>query len=604
MNRFLLGMNLRGGKGHSIHKSMMEDVLVGCDVMPAAVHISGATLSGVHPNIGFEQSRLYTLAYGRQPAGNVAIGSLELLQSSSARSFVNMSDPALRTGSAGEETATQITARIPDESFDLIIMNPPFTSNTKHYDAEDGVVYAAFAAFGAPVEDQEHMSNRLNMLAKGSCYHGHAGLGSIFAELGHRKLKVGGVLALVLSFSAINGPSWKRFRQLIHDHYEDVTIVSIAGNRSEMSFSADTGMAECLVVGRKADGTKVSKKRAVSVSLKFRPQDFTQSYALSNATDGTGSGRRLEDGPFGGDTINIGDQIVAESLDIPISHSDTGWGVGRLLDASVAQSAHAISTGEMWLPRHRNPRGIPIVNLGVVGKRGLDSQLFISPAHKGPFRKISPSPTATYPTLWNHAWANEKKIVCEPDWQLEVRPGMEEKATKLWATASRIHLNSEFTFGSQALAVAFTDDVSAGGRVWPNIQFDNDRYDYAFALWGNSTLGLLLYWWKANRTQSSKSTLKITLAPHMPTFDLRVLTDEQLRHSEQIFEEFRDKELKPAYLADVDPNRFELDQRVICDLLGYDEATFRAVRRLTAKWCAEPSVRGGKERPKDLVFQG
>ena len=39
----------------------------------------------------------------------------------------NTSDPAMRTGSVGEETAAQVIADIPDESFDLVIMNPPFT---------------------------------------------------------------------------------------------------------------------------------------------------------------------------------------------------------------------------------------------------------------------------------------------------------------------------------------------------------------------------------------------------------------------------------------------------------------------------------------------
>ena len=42
-----------------------------------------------------------------------------------------------------------------------------------------------------------------------------------------------------------------------------------------------------------------------------------------------------------------------------------------------------------------------------------------------------------------------------------------------------------------------------------------------------------------------------------------------------IFDEFRDKELQPAYLADADPNRALLDRRVICDLLGFDEEDLR-----------------------------
>ena len=52
-------------------------------------------------------------------------------------------------------------------SFDLVIMNPPFTSNTKHYDARDGVLNAAFAAFDSSDEDQaEAMANRLKSLSK------------------------------------------------------------------------------------------------------------------------------------------------------------------------------------------------------------------------------------------------------------------------------------------------------------------------------------------------------------------------------------------------------------------------------------------------------
>ena len=190
-------------------------------------------------------------------------------------------------------------------------------------------------------------------------------------------------------------------------------------------------------------------------------------------------------------------------------------------------------------------------------------------------------------------------MVCDPDSQLLVRQGLETKAADVWDTASRSHLNLDFTFGSQALAVAFTDVESIGGRVWPNVIFSDKRYDYAFSVWGNSTLGLLSYWWHSNRQQSSKAGMTIRSAGPLPVLDFRALADEQLHQSEDIFNELRDKELKPAYVADADPNRALLDRRVVCDLLGFDEEVYVAVRRLAAKWCAEPSVHGGKARPKD-----
>ena len=193
-----------GGDPEAIHPAMMEEVLYGCDVMPSAIHITGSTLSGVQPNVRFSNSRLYTMPYGRQKDGGVAIGSLELLQSSQVMTLFNTSDPALRTGSIGEETAAQVNVEVPDLSFDLAIMNPPFTSNTKHYDADDGVVNAAFAAFDASEKDQDDMAARMKVRTANTCYHGHAGLASAFAALANRKVRSGGVVAFVLPFTAIN----------------------------------------------------------------------------------------------------------------------------------------------------------------------------------------------------------------------------------------------------------------------------------------------------------------------------------------------------------------------------------------------------------------
>ena len=189
-------------------------------------------------------------------------------------------------------------------------------------------------------------------------------------------------------------------------------------------------------------------------------------------------------------------------------------------------------------------------------------------------------------------------MACAPDSQLVVRQGMEKKAGTVWSTASRAHLNLDFTFGAQPLAVAFTKTESIGGRVWPNVSFASNRYDYAFSVWGNSTLGLLSYWWHSSRQQSSKASITIRSAESLPVLDFRALTDGQLAMSEAIFNEFRYKELKPAFLADADANRALLDRRVVCDLLGFDEETYVGVRRLAAKWCAEPSVHGGKGRPR------
>ncbi len=591
-----------GGDPAELHAVMVEDTLYGCDVMPSAVHITSATLSGAYPNIGYSQSRIYALRYGRQQDGSVKVGSLVLLQSSREPSMLNTSDPDLRAGSTGELTAEQVTVEIQDGGFDLVIMNPPFTSNTKHFDAEDGVLNAAFAAFDTSEADQADMAKELKKLARGTAYHGHAGQGSAFASVADRKLKPGGVIALVLPFTAINGSSWKKFRDLIANEYEDLSIVSIAANGDDMSFSSDTGMAECLVIGRKRAPGQFPPKRSEFVSLRRRPDGVSEAHVVASGVIGASAIRKIEDGPFGGTRLSAGDQLVGEVLSAPIDNTDSGWGAARIKDYTLAQVGASLAKGELWLPAQQSAIEFAIAELSDVGERGVDSQLLISAAHKGPFDKVAPSTTATYPALWNHNAERESRMLCVADSSMVVKQGMEDRAAELWQTAGRAHVNRDFTFGSQALAVAFTEHESLGGRVWPNVTFEDSRFEYAMTIWGNSTLGLLMYWWYSSRQQSSKATLTIKMFGSLPILDLRELDDDQHRTAEDIFNDFRDRELQPAYLADADPNRALLDRRLICDMLDFDESVYEGVRRLAAKWCAEPSVHGGKARPPGSVL--
>ena len=588
-----------GGNAAKLHQVMMEEVLYGCDVMPSAIHITGSTLSGVEPAVGFSKSRLYTMPYGRQKDGSVMIGSLELLQSSNVMTLFNTSDPAMRTGSAGEETAAQIRTEIPDDDFDLVIMNPPFTSATNHEGAHADITNPAFAAFDATHADQTEMGARANRLAKNTCYHGNAGIASAFAALAHSKLRPGGVLALVLPLSATAGLSWQGFRKMLGDHYTGLTVLTIAAaDNDDLSFSADTGMAECLVVARRFRADEPPDDVNRFISLSRRSQEFAHASSLAKKTLDGGPIRRIQDGPYGATPLMIGEELAGKMITAPRASNKTSWGAVRLSDFSVAQTAYALSQSRLWLPGSASSVELKMVLLADVGKLGFVHRDITGPAPRGPFDRIGPSPTATYPALWNHNAKNETRIVCAPDSQLQVRQGLESKAANVWTSASRAHLNLDFRFNSQPLTVAFTVQASIGGRAWPNVIFDDKRFDYAFAVWANSTLGLLCFWWHSNRQVSGRGTTTIRAVPSLPVLNFRCLTDEQLLMAETIFDEFRDNDLLPAYLADADPHRALLDHRVICDLLGFDEDIYQAVRRLSAKWCAEPSVHGGKKRPQ------
>ena len=588
-----------GGDAAALHKPMMEDILYGCDVMPSAIHITGATLSGVQPQEGFNLSRLYTMPYGRQPDGDAQIGSLELLQNEQLELASNTNDPALRTGSMGEETAAYTFTEFPSDGFDIVIMNPPFTRATNHEGAHRDVVNPAFAAFEASYEAQTDMGNRINAHGKGTCYHGNAGIASAFLALANLKLKPDGVLAFVLPLSAASGTSWQKFRRMLAREYTDLEVCSIAANGKDMSFSSDTGMSECLVIARKRRVDEKPMSDVKFTSLTRRPAGFVEADLVAKYIIDVDGVRGIEDGPFGGAPLNAGTEQLGELIkaSAPGLKRGEGWGSVRIKDISVAQTAYALAQSQLWLPASANAVDLTVTRLADIGKRGPVDRLILGPPHPAPFTKAAPTPTATYPCIWNHNAKNETRMICVPDSQLLARLGMESKATEVWANATRVHLNRDFTFGSQPLAVAFTEVESMGGRVWPNIQFSDERFDYAFTIWGNSTLGLLCYWWHSSRQQSSKANITVSAIDSLPILDLRALTDAQLATAQEIFDEFRELELQPAYLADADANRALLDRRVVRDMLSFDDGVYEGVRMLAAKWCAEPSVHGGKRRP-------
>ncbi len=228
---------LMGGDSECLHPDMMANALVGCDVLPAASHLTASMLSGAHPTVKYKRSSIMTVAYGKVDNG-VALGSLELLDPQKTLDIVAITAKA--AGGSGESEADTWT-EIPDGMFDLLVMNPPFTRSTGHEGKKIGVPRPMFAAFTSTEEEQKLMAKATKRLTKGTSAHGNAGEGSIFLVLADRKVKVGGTLALVMPLSLMLGEAWEASRAMLARNYSDLVLISIAGySDEEMSFSADT----------------------------------------------------------------------------------------------------------------------------------------------------------------------------------------------------------------------------------------------------------------------------------------------------------------------------------------------------------------------------
>src|SRR6185437_7902500 len=168
------------------------------------------------------------------------------------------------------EGEKEVWLSLPNDEFDFVIMNPPFTRPTGHEGKKIGVHNQMFAAFQFSDEEQRLMGEATKRLTKGTSAHGNAGEAAIFLVLADRKLKPGGTAALVMPLSLLVGEAWKESRALLAKTYSGLILVSIAGaHDADLSFSADTDMGECLVVGRK---NATGSSRATFIILKERPQ--------------------------------------------------------------------------------------------------------------------------------------------------------------------------------------------------------------------------------------------------------------------------------------------------------------------------------------------
>ena len=615
-SRLSLLHELHGGDPKALHGPMMENGLFGLDVLETAVHLTATMLAGAHPDAPFDGERLMTMPYGAQEGGGVSIGSLELLPDEVQAAFIGKR--ARTSGARGERYVADFVNHVGHGRFDLVIMNPPFVRNTNHESSRADVPVPAYAAFETSAGTQALMAAREKRLASGSPADGNAGLASFFTELAHRKVRSGGTIAEVLPLSALSGSSWRATRERWRSHAGDVVAVTIAAGKSaEASFSNDTGIAECLVAASRAREAQTAP-RGVFAVLNRQPGSTMRGELIAHAIQAAiGNGlRRLDDGPLGTTPIMLGDEYFGHLLDCPLP-DDGPWPLVGVADVELAQVAYRLAHGRLANVGQATTAhtDIPVALIGEVAERGpIDRDIDSDERDgtvRGPFerRKIT-SGAPSCPMLWAHDAKKERRLVVEPDAEGQIKSVdarfdqqvVNEKAARIQATATRAHYNRDLQFNSQSLVVAMTERPCIGGRAWPSVIFENPDHEYAFALWSNSTLGLLLHWWTANKTQSGRGSTTVTGIPRIPTLDVRELSDEQHERARAAFESLRNERFLPFDQIDdeengSDPARAELDRALLVDVLGLPEslcATGGPLETLRRKLAAEPQIHGGK----------
>ena len=588
-----------GQNDRDIHPKMMENVLVGTDIMPAATHLTASILSSAHPSVPFENTSIITLPYGDQTTESglpVALGALDLIADETTMPLFGTGQDRVR----GKSGSPDPRAELPHDHFNLVIMNPPFTRPTNHESTDAPI--PSFAGFSTSHDEQTAMRRRLRKISKPDMAgHGNAGLASNFIDIGHAKLKTGGILALVLPGSFLSGAAWGDARLLLHENYKDITIVSLAnqGNTTR-AFSADTGMAEVLIVATKSD-PPFQPTPVLYINLFRRPQTILDAISTARTIVELPATRKAGE-------IKIGSkQPVGNYIKSTLANT----GCGGVANGAVASAAMALTCGTLHLPQRKNDAKLPVTRLASLGNRGLlhrdinGNELTPKGKRRGPF-DIAPlygeHSSPTYPVLWSHDAQSEKSLIVTPDHRGIERTDCEEQAIDVWnATASRLHFNQDFQINSQPLTACITLENTIGGPAWPNFLCTNAQWEIPLCLWANTTLGLLAFWWRGTRQQSGRARLTLSRLPRLTVLDVTKLTTAQIDHAREIFSAFQNRTFLPANEAFLDTTRQDLDFAILVDLLALPEEIMPPLALLRKQWCEEPSVHGGKKSTRALL---
>ncbi|MYE25758.1 MAG: hypothetical protein F4X87_00785 [Chloroflexi bacterium] len=606
---------LHGGNAAAIHAEMIENVILGCDILPAAAHLTASMLSGAHPTVQYQGGRIFTLRYGRQEDGTVALGAIDLLRD---LALLKGSEITAKAAEGLGEAEMDAWRSAPHVSFDLVIMNPPFTRATNHERRIPDTPNPNYAAFGASASEQKAMAEEAKKITRGTVAHGNAGEASVFLALADRKIARNGMLAMVMPVTLLTGSSWEKCRSRLAESYENLILISIAGRGNEpLSFSADTNLGECLVIGKR-NGQR--QTRATFIVLENSPQHPAFSVKIAKRIRELIKDkaiRPLEGSPVGGTQITLGNEIVGQAIDAPLPKSGS-WKLGRIADFSLAQSAYQLSSKSViWLPAQQSSDSLKIqmtavADIGKTGPYHLDvSKRYSDGTIRGPFeigtlqKDVHPS----YPILWAHDANRERTMVFEADREgvpfaatsKTDQSAVEKKVSRVLQTASHCHSNLDFRFNSQSTAMQFTAHKTIGGTAWISIQLSTIEQEKALALWGNTLLALLMFWWHSSKQQPGRGRLAKTTLDSLPILDVTALSADQLARATQIFDEACQLPLKPLHELDIDENRKTLDRRFYGEVLGLPDSILAdggPLDILRQKLSREPSIRGSKPPPQ------
>ncbi len=599
--RRILSLHERfGGTVESVaqlHRSAMEAGLVGTDISPIAAHLTSSSLAAIGSGEPYGDTRIGWVSVGGRRA---SAGALEYLKGDRVNDlFQTMAGRA--SGRREEQDRRAVFVR--ERSIDWIMMNPPY-SRTRGGQS-------AFDVAGMSEDEKHACQKRWGVLLKNEPAVKTAGMAASFLAMASKKVRNGGRIGFVLPLTAAFAESWAVTRRMVEQQFEDIVAVAVAAGQAlgPDALSADTGMEEMLLTGTCVPGLPTMRAKTIRLVTLHRPVNRVGDAGEIARAIGEAVDRAVQvwtDHPVMAGGEQIGTVHVVE-----VQREGDPWACLGAMHAGMAFAALALAAGRIEFDGLSEDFGVGMTTI---------SDLFnVGPTHdrighpfdgdgRGAFRfhPVTGTDDAIGPdrALWSADSKSQRRLIVLPTHRGSAPAGVGSDAERhaMRGQRSMLHYARNMRWTSQALLAGTTGRPVMGGRAWTSLQHDNPDLRKAFALWANSTPGMMVHWTRGQRQQTGRAPTQVKALHRIPCPRLDCVPDVALRRAADCFDELAPRDLRPACQAHADPTRRAIDE-VIGDMLGLSDEAMTIISALRRLWCAEPSVHGHNPEALALLWQ-
>ena len=530
----------------ALHQALVEDTLIGLDVLPTAVHLTASTLGLLAPEVQFARMSLYSLPLC-VARGKPFLGSLDLLGTPEIAPQLALDGTALEPVRIQANNSQRAALRLP--ALDICVMNPPFARS-----AGENLLFGSL-----PKADRSLLQKELSKRIKGRQANSTAGLGSPFCLLADEHLASGGRLALILPHGVTSGESWGKTRDMIASKYELEFVVSNWSGTS-YSFSENTDLSEVMIVCRKLRDDEVPSDTSVFVSL-HRPLENTHS-ALSIAREITSVLKNLTEVDSYSDIRRYDGSQTGVAFRAPRPRLGENWSAALFAQERLYRVYENLSKGNVRILGMKETGSIPLCALGELGTLGPDRR----DIHDG-FNMKDVHPSDVW-TPYAAFLGNDAKTVLTlsqmPNAYLTplAKPAAGRSlrnADMLQERAGDIAVVERAWPVTQRLLAILLSEPVLSNVWWPLKTELSLKQRQTLVLWLNSSLSLLLFYGRKEVTRGPWVQMKKPAWLSMPVLDVRCLSSDQEDVLARLFTQVSTDTFKPLAQINTDDLRCRID---------------------------------------------